>query len=188
MIPARPFDLHDDTFCRNLRSARRGVVPSGMTCEHKPLLESDKDSLLLCQVANLLARGYVPPTALKVLRLGRVTDLKKACQRDRGQRCSPKSGRPDNCETVRIVPWTSLTCVSSPKCVYMCVRRCPPPNTKCVNMCVTKCVYMCVTKCVYMCAPNAFICVSPNAFICVCNGPRFARLPLLASLARFSTV
>ena len=25
------------------------------------------------------------------------------------------------------VPWTSLICVSSPKCVYMCVRRCPPP-------------------------------------------------------------
>ena len=60
----------------------------------------------------------------------------------------------------------------APKCVYMCVKRCPPPNTKCVYMCVTKCVYMCVTKCV----------------CCFCNGARFARLPLLASLARFLTV
>ena len=39
--------------------------------------------------------------------------------------------------------WTSLICVSSPKCVYMCVKRCPSQT------------------------PNAFICVSPNAFICV---------------------
>ena len=66
---------------------------------------------------------------------------------------------------------------------YMCVRRCPVhQNTKCVSyvafyMCVTKCVHMCVTKCVYMCVTK-----------CVCwihNGARFARLPLLASLARF---
>ena len=55
------------------------------------------------------------------------------------------------------LPWTSLICVSSPKCVYMCVKRCPIPNTKCVYMCVTKCVYMCVTKCVYMCVTK---CVS----------------------------
>ena len=74
--------------------------------------------------------------------------------------------------------WTSLVCVSSPKCVYMCVKRCPSqtPNA-----------FLCVS-------PNAFICVSPNAFICVSppnawrNGARFARLPLLASLARFLTV
>ena len=81
MTPAREFDLDDDTFCRNLRSARRGAAPgpSGMTCEHlQPLLESDRDSALLCQVSNLLARGHVPPTVLQVLRLGRVTALKKA--------------------------------------------------------------------------------------------------------------
>ena len=81
MTPARPFDLDDDNFCRNLRSARRGAAPgpSGMTCEHlQPLLESDRDSGLLCQVSNLLARGHVPPTGLQVFRLGRVTALKKA--------------------------------------------------------------------------------------------------------------
>ena len=51
-------------------------------------------------------------------------------------------------EVMLLFPWTSLICVSSPKCVCMCVKRCPFPNTKCVCMCVTKCVYMCVTKCV----------------------------------------
>ena len=47
----------------------------------------------------------------------------------------------------------------------------------------------------YVCqTPNAFICVSPNAFTCVSPnvfaefGARFARSPLLASLARFFTV
>ena len=80
MTPARLFDLDDDTFCRNLRSARRGAAPgpSGVTCEHlQPILESERDSGLLCQIANLLARGHDPPTALQVLRLGRVTALKK---------------------------------------------------------------------------------------------------------------
>ena len=49
-----------------------------MACEHlQPILESERDSGLLCQVANFLARGHVPPTALQVLRLGRVTALKK---------------------------------------------------------------------------------------------------------------
>ena len=74
-------------------------------------------------------------------------------------------------------PWTSLICVSNTKCVYMCV-------TKCVCMCVTKCVHMCVTKYVYMCVTKyVYMCVTK----CVCwhNGARFARLPLLASLARF---
>ena len=88
-----------------------------------------------------------------------------------------------------ICPWTSLICVSSPKCVYMCVRRCPS-QTPNAFICVSPNAFICVS-------PNAFICVSPNAFICVspmrllnpqCNGARFARLPLLASLARFLTV
>ena len=35
-VPERPFDLDEEVFCRNLRSARRGAAPgpSGMTCEH----------------------------------------------------------------------------------------------------------------------------------------------------------
>ena len=35
-------------------------------------------------------------------------------------------------------PWTSLVCLSNPKCVFVCV-------TKCVCVCVTKCVKMCVS-------------------------------------------
>ena len=53
MNPARPFDLNDDTL-----HCLRGAI---MTCEHlQPVSESDRDSGLLCQVANLLARGHVP--------------------------------------------------------------------------------------------------------------------------------
>ena len=76
MTPNRPFNLVDDTFCRSPRSAGGGAAPGplGMT---RTFRESERDCGLLCQVANLLARGHVPPTALRVLRLGRVTALKK---------------------------------------------------------------------------------------------------------------
>ena len=73
----------------------------------------------------------------------------------------------ESCSSNALVPWTSLIRVSSTKCVYMCVRRCPTPspNTKCVNMCVTKCVYTCVTECVYMCVTKCvYMCVTK----CVC--------------------
>ena len=80
--------------------------PSGMTCEHlQPLLESDRDSGLLRQVANLLARGHVPPTACKFSDWpGHSNEQGRwRCQTDCGQRCSPKTGPSDNCETVRVV-------------------------------------------------------------------------------------
>ena len=53
-----------------------------------------------------------------------------------------------NEDLTRIVflPWTKLICVSSPRCVYMCVKRCPPPsppNTKCVYMCHQMRLYVC---------------------------------------------
>ena len=65
-------------------------------------------------------------------------------------------------------PWTSLICVSSTKCVYMCVRRCSLQNTKCVCMCVTNCVYMCVTKGVYMCVTKSvYMCVTKGVYMCV---------------------
>ena len=95
-----------------------------------------------------------------------------------------KLGETPETFTGRILPWTSLICVSSPKCVYMCVKRCPS-QTPNAFICVSPNAFICVS-------PNAFICVSPNAFICVspnvsADGARFARLPLLASLARFLT-
>ena len=71
----RPFDLDEEVFCRNLRSARRGATPgpSGMICEHfQPILESDRG-----HVAMLVARGCVPPMAFQVMRMGRLTALKK---------------------------------------------------------------------------------------------------------------
>ena len=52
--------------------------PSGMSCEHlQPLLESERDMASLCQVATLLARGDVVPSALRILRMRRVTALRK---------------------------------------------------------------------------------------------------------------
>ena len=89
--------------------------------------------------------------------------------------CSPHVTSPHHFMSPCIickVPWTSLICVSNLKCVYMCV-------TKCVYMCVTKCVNMCVTKCVNMCHQMR------SHVSRIRNGARFARLPLLASLARF---
>ena len=64
-------------------------------------------------------------------------------------------------------PWTSLICVSSPKCVYMCVKRCPS-QTPNAFICVSPNAFVCVSPNAFICvSPNAFICVSPNAFICV---------------------
>ena len=70
LMPHRPFDLHEDVFCRNLRSARRGAAPGpfGMSCEH---LQSERDMGSLCQVTTLLARGDVVPSALRILRMAR---------------------------------------------------------------------------------------------------------------------
>ena len=106
LVPPRPFELDHDVFCVNLRSARRGAAsgPSGMTCEHlQPFLESERDAELLCQVAALLARGHIPPTALQVLRLGRLIALNKPDGGVRGIVVSDvleTSGRPHNCKAV----------------------------------------------------------------------------------------
>ena len=65
MVPDRKFELDEECFCRNLRSARRGAAPdpSGMTCEHlQPLLESERESNLLHQVADLIATASHGPS------------------------------------------------------------------------------------------------------------------------------
>ena len=57
---ACPFDLANTTFCRNLRSARRGAArgPSGMTCEHlQPLLESGTPGC--CARSRTFLRGVI---------------------------------------------------------------------------------------------------------------------------------
>ena len=88
------------------------------------------------------------------------------------------------CESVAMPVWhfamdLAYMCVKPQMRLYVC-QALPLPNTKCVYMCVTKCVYMCVTKCAYTCVTKCVFWVR--------NGARFARLPLLASLARCLTV
>ena len=87
----------------------------------------------------------------------------------------------------RLSPWTSLICVSSPKCVYMCVKRCPS-QTPNAFICVSPNAFICVSPNAFICvSPNAFICVSPNAFICVspnasADATELASLAYLCSL------
>ena len=81
--PVTPFELDPLEFLLCLRAARRGAAPgpSGMTSDHLfPLLESDHDSDLFCQVGSLLATGNIPTEALEGLRLGRFN----ACARMMG--------------------------------------------------------------------------------------------------------
>ena len=79
--PHRPFELDEVLFSRNLRSAKKGAAggPSGMTWEHlRPLLDSPRDSRVLFRVAELLARGELPPSIVDVIRVGRLTALRKS--------------------------------------------------------------------------------------------------------------
>ena len=49
-----------------------------MTWEHlRPLLDSLRDSRILFRVADLLARGALPPSIVDVIRVGRLTALRK---------------------------------------------------------------------------------------------------------------
>ena len=69
-------------------------------------------------------------------------------------------------------------CVCQAPNAFICVRRCPPPNTKCVYMCVTKCVCMCHQMRSHVChqmrlyvchqmrsCVSPFVCVSPNVSV-----------------------
>ena len=74
------FELDEERFAKNVRSARRGAAagPSGMTSEHLfPMLENDGDLQALTEFAGIMARGDVPPQAMEVLRLGRMSALQK---------------------------------------------------------------------------------------------------------------
>ena len=67
-----------------MRNARRRAAagPSGMTSEHLlSMLESDGDLQALTDFAGLVARGDVPPQAMEVLRLGRMSALQKPEER-----------------------------------------------------------------------------------------------------------
>ena len=78
-IPEVSFQLDEERFAKNVRSARRGAAagPSGMTSEHLfPMLENDGDLQALTEFASMMARD-VPPQAKEVLRLGRMSALQK---------------------------------------------------------------------------------------------------------------
>ena len=79
-VPPRVFDLDEQQFCRNLRSARRGAAagPSGMTTEHlRPLLNDAHTTNLFFSVRGKLSRGDVPQSVVQMVRQGRMTALAK---------------------------------------------------------------------------------------------------------------
>ena len=79
-VPGRVFELDEQLLSRNLRSARRGAAagPSGMTTEHFRLLCSDMRTLhVFFQVAEKFARGEIPASVVKMVKLGRMTALSK---------------------------------------------------------------------------------------------------------------
>ena len=76
-IPVERFELDKELFLINLRT-RGAVGPSGMTSDHLfPLLESERDSVMFAEFAQLLAVADVPHQVLRILGLGRLIALKK---------------------------------------------------------------------------------------------------------------
>ena len=79
-ILGRRFELNEQLLSRNLMSVRRGALagPSGMTIEHVRFLCSDMRTFhVFFQVAEKLARGEIPETVVKVVKLGKMTTLSK---------------------------------------------------------------------------------------------------------------
>ena len=57
-VPAQPFELDPELFCKNVRSVRRGAAPgpSGMTVEHLfGLADSDHDMEVFASFAGLVS-------------------------------------------------------------------------------------------------------------------------------------
>ena len=78
--PEEQLDLSSAALFKNIRKARRGAAggPSGMTVEHlRPLLECDRALDSLHKFAHIMARGEVPDRIEPVVRLGRLTALRK---------------------------------------------------------------------------------------------------------------
>ena len=77
---ALELELDRDRFLKNLRCARRGAAAgsSGLISEHlRPILDSARDSELLWKFGQSFARGQVLAEILPLVRLGRVTALRK---------------------------------------------------------------------------------------------------------------
>ena len=74
------FNLDEKMFNRNVRSAKKGAAagPSGMTCDHlRPLLDSNPDMHLLFVVGEMFSRGQIPHDIVQLVKLGRMTALRK---------------------------------------------------------------------------------------------------------------
>ena len=74
------FNLDETVFGRNVRSARRGAAggPSGMICDHlRPLLSNPRDLHKFFLVAEKFLQGEIPRTIVQIIKLGRMTALRK---------------------------------------------------------------------------------------------------------------
>ena len=72
-VPPDQFELDEEKFLQNLRSAHRGVAggPSGMTSEHlRILLENVRDGHLFFLMGQQLAQAVAPKAATQAMRLG----------------------------------------------------------------------------------------------------------------------
>ena len=64
-------------------------------------------------------------------------------------------------------PWTSLICVSSPKCVYMCVRRCPPKHQMRLYVCHQMRLYVCHQMRLHVCHQmRLYVCHQMRLYVC----------------------
>ena len=90
--PRTPFELDEQKFSRNLRSARRGVAagPSGMTTEHlRPLLDDNRALHSFYRMCDMLARAAVPPSIVAFIRSGHLTAFTKTQRRSERDRRRP---------------------------------------------------------------------------------------------------
>ena len=74
------FNLDEKMFNRNVRSAKKGAAagPLGMTCDHlRPLLDSNPNMHLLFVVGEMFSRGQIPHNIVQLVKLGRMTALRK---------------------------------------------------------------------------------------------------------------
>ena len=75
MTPAL-FELDEDKFAKNVRSARKGAAsgPSGMMVEHlRPLMDNCRDMHMFFLMAEQLAQSRAPEVAVQAIRLVDVT-------------------------------------------------------------------------------------------------------------------
>ena len=79
MMSATPLAIDLDCFARNLHIARRGAAAglSGMTADHFRIIrESEHDTAVFCQAAQIWPGHKFPSDVLEFLRVGRLTAVR----------------------------------------------------------------------------------------------------------------